>query len=159
MLFRSHAGIFPYKGTGEGSQGYNQHDFLASLGFGLKFTLPKDINIRLSWGFPLMRNNHEEKPKCGRFHFEMNITPDFDALLKMRMPKNVEQVRRNSPEPSKKEKTALIKEENNPIKTKSIEITRPLNTYLAQSNKDLAKEIIKPKTIIEFNNIDFKPIN
>ncbi len=37
-----------------------------------------------------------------------------------------------------------------------VKITRPIAQYLAQSNKDLAKEIVKPKAIIEFNNIDFK---
>ena len=56
--------------------------FLVSLGAGVKFNLPKDINIKLSWGFPLMRNGHEENPKCGRFHFEMMSVlpqPDLDT--------------------------------------------------------------------------------
>ena len=95
FVFADHAGIFPYKGTGEGKEGYNQNDFLMSLGFGFKFNLPKDINLRIAWGFPLMRNNHEEKNKCGRFHIELSLTPDFDALVKLRKPKNVEKVQNN----------------------------------------------------------------
>lgn len=93
FIFADHAGVFPYKGSGPGSQGYNQHDFLMSLGFGFKINLPKDINLRISWGFPVMRNNHEEVNKCGRFHFEMSVTPDFDALVKLRKPKNPQKVK------------------------------------------------------------------
>ena len=40
-----------------------------------------------------MRNNHEEVNKCGRFHFELSVTPDFDALVKLRKPKNAQQVK------------------------------------------------------------------
>lgn len=93
FVFADHAGIFPYKGTGEGKEGYNQNDFLMSLGFGFRFNLPKDINLRIAWGFPVMRNNHEEVNKCGRFHIELSLTPDFDALVKLRKPKNVEKVK------------------------------------------------------------------
>ena len=93
FVFADHAGIFPYKGTGNGSQGYNQNDFLMSVGFGFKVNLPKDINLRIAWGFPVMRNSHEERNKCGRFHFELSLTPDFDALVKLRKPKNFEKVR------------------------------------------------------------------
>lgn len=39
-----------------------------------------------------MRNSHEEVNKCGRFHIELSLTPDFDALVKLRKPKNVEKV-------------------------------------------------------------------
>ena len=34
-----------------------------------------------------MRNRYEEVNKLGRFHFEMCITPDFDAMVKLRRPK------------------------------------------------------------------------
>ena len=54
----------------------------------MRINLPKDINLRLSWGIPLMNNNHEEVDKRGRFHFELSISPDFDALVKLRKPKN-----------------------------------------------------------------------
>ena len=94
FIFADHAGIFPYKGTGPGSQGYDQNDFLMSLGCGLKINLPKDISLRLSWGFPVMNNIHEEPNKWGRFHFELSLSPDFDALVKLRKPKakNIERV-------------------------------------------------------------------
>ena len=95
FVFADHAGIFPYKGTGLGKEGYNQNDFLMSLGFGFRINLPKDIGLRIAWGFPLMRNNHEERNKCGRFHIELSLTPDFDALVKLRKPKNVEKVKVN----------------------------------------------------------------
>ncbi len=94
FVFADHAGVFPYKGTGEGSRKYDQNDFLMSLGCGLKVNLPKDISVRLSWGFPVMRNNHEEVNKWGRFHFELALTPDFDYFLSKRKPKKgVERVK------------------------------------------------------------------
>ncbi len=96
FVFADHAGIFPYKGTDIGKEGYDQNDFLMSLGFGFKINLPKDIGLRIAWGFPLMRNNHEEVNKCGRFHIELSLTPDFDALVKLRKPKNVEKVEVNN---------------------------------------------------------------
>lgn len=92
FIFADHAGVFPYKGTGNGSEGYNSDDFLASLGFGIKINLPGSASLRLSWGFPLMRNSHEEEYHQGRFHFELSLQPDFDALVKLRKPKNVEKV-------------------------------------------------------------------
>ena len=90
FVFADHAGIFPYKGSGPGSQGYNQNDFLMSLGCGLKINLPKDISLRLSWGFPVMNNIHEEHNRWGRFHFELTLSPDFDALVKLRKPKKTD---------------------------------------------------------------------
>ena len=159
FVFADHAGIFPYKGTGLGSEHYTSDDFLISVGAGIKFTLPKDINIKLSWGFPLMRNGHEENSKCGRFHFEMSITPDFDALLRLRKPKNknIEQVRNIETNPLEKEDTKISNNNKNNNNDK-VKITRPVGQYLAQKNKDLAKEFVKPKTTIEFKNVDFKNI-
>ena len=93
FVFADHAGIFPYKGTGEGYQGYNINDFLMSLGVGLKINLPKDINLKMAWGFPLIKNSHEEVNRWGRFHIELSVTPDFDALVKLRRPKNIEKVK------------------------------------------------------------------
>ena len=92
FVFADHAGIFPYKGTGKGSEGYDQNDFLMSLGFGFKINLPGSANLRIAWGFPVMRNSHEEVNKCGRFHIELSLQPDFDALVKLRKPKNTEKV-------------------------------------------------------------------
>ena len=109
FVFFDHAGVFPYKGTGNGSEGYNKDDFLASLGFGLKINLPGSASLRLSWGFPLITNRHEEDCYQGRFHFELSLQPDFDALVKLRKPKNVEKVKIDDDikfvKRSKKEKT------------------------------------------------------
>jgi len=93
FVFADHAGVFPYKGSGTGSQVYDQNDFLMSLGLGLRINLPGSACLKLAWGFPLMRNNHEEVNKCGRFHIELSLTPDFDALVKLRKPKNIQQVK------------------------------------------------------------------
>ncbi len=87
FIFADHAGVFPYKGTGTGAQGYNQNDFLMSLGVGFRINLPGSASLRIAWGFPVMRNAYEEVSKCGRFHFELSITPDFDAIVKLRHPK------------------------------------------------------------------------
>lgn len=35
-----------------------------------------------------MNNIHEEPNKWGRFHFELSLSPDFDALVRLRKPKN-----------------------------------------------------------------------
>lgn len=90
FVFADHAGVFPYKGSGGGSEGYNSDDFLASIGFGLKVNLPGDVNLRMAWGFPLMHNGHEEHSKTGRFHFDLSLSPDFDKLVSLRHPKNKE---------------------------------------------------------------------
>ena len=91
--FIDHAYVFPYKGSGAGAQCYTSDDVLISMGVGFRFQLPGSISLRICWGFPLMRNHYEENPKCGRFHFELSLTPDFDALVKLRRPKNIEKVK------------------------------------------------------------------
>ena len=78
--------VFPYKGEGPGSEGFNRNDILLSVGTGLRINLPGDLSMRLSWGIPLMRNNYEASP-WGRFHFELSMSPDFDAIVRMRKPK------------------------------------------------------------------------
>ena len=83
FIFADHAGIFPYKA----GESYNKNDFLTSVGCGLRINLPKDVSVKLAWGFPVMHNKHEEKNKWGRFHFELNLMPDFDALVRLRKPK------------------------------------------------------------------------
>ena len=35
----------------------------------------------------LFYNNNEDKHSWGRFHFDLNITPDFDYLLSLRKSK------------------------------------------------------------------------
>ena len=85
--------VFPYKGNGTGSEGYNKDDVLLSIGLGTRINLPGDLSIRLSWGFPLMKNKYEAPQSWGRFHIEMSLSPDFDAIVRLRKPKNVEKVK------------------------------------------------------------------
>ena len=125
FVFADHAGIFPYKGTGEGSQGYNQNDFLMSLGFGFRFNLPKDINLRIAWGFPVMRNSHEEPNKWGRFHFELSLSPDFDVLVKLRKPKNKEIERVQIDNSDKLAQSTLIESERASYVETKTRITTP----------------------------------
>ena len=87
FVFWDFAGIFPYKGSGVGAQTTHKEDYLTSLGCGFKINLPKDLSLRLAWGFPLFYNNHEDRHRWGRFHFDLNISPDFDYILKHRKPK------------------------------------------------------------------------
>ncbi|MCR5261857.1 MAG: BamA/TamA family outer membrane protein [Candidatus Gastranaerophilales bacterium] len=91
FVFVDHAMVFPYKAGGLGSEGYNKDDVLMSIGTGIRIQLPGDLFIRLSWGFPLMKNRYEDS-SWGRFHIEMSLSPDFDALVKLRKPKNVEKI-------------------------------------------------------------------
>ena len=93
FVFCDHAMVFPYKGNGTGSEGYNKDDVLLSIGLGTRINLPGDLSIRLSWGFPLMKNKYEAPQSWGRFHIEMSLSPDFDAIVRLRKPKNVEKVK------------------------------------------------------------------
>ena len=93
FVFCDHAMVFPYKGSGAGSEGYSKDDVLLSIGFGTRINLPGDLSLRLSWGFPIMRNKYETSPSWGRFHIELILSPDFDAIVKLRKPKNVEKVK------------------------------------------------------------------
>lgn len=86
FVFCDHAMVFPYKGSGLGSGTYDRNDILLSMGTGLRINLPGDLSMRLTWGIPLMRNNYESAP-WGRFHFELSLSPDFDAIVKRRKPK------------------------------------------------------------------------
>ena len=86
FIFVDHGMIFPHKGSGSGSEGYDRNDALLSTGVGIRINLPGDLSIRLTWGIPLMRNDYESSP-WGRFHFEMSLSPDFDAIVKLRKPK------------------------------------------------------------------------
>ena len=55
-----------------------------SLGMGLRVQLPGDLSARLYWGFPLVNNRFEQDRKYGRFHFELTLEPNIDALLRHR---------------------------------------------------------------------------
>ena len=51
---------------------------------GLRVQLPGDLSARLYWGYPLIRNYWEPYSKMGRFHFELTLAPNIDALLASR---------------------------------------------------------------------------
>lgn len=84
-VFADTAGIFPAASEDYMGGSY----FAASLGMGLRVQLPADLTARLYWGFPLIRNYHEDASKMGRFHFEMTLSPNIDALLASRSTKAV----------------------------------------------------------------------
>lgn len=82
-VFADTAGVFPWAGEDY----YGGSYFLASLGMGLRVQLPGDLSARLYWGYPLINNANEPDRKYGRFHFELTLEPDFDALLSRRSTK------------------------------------------------------------------------
>lgn len=82
-IFADTAGIFPAPSEDYLGGSY----FAASVGMGLRIQLPADLTARLYWGFPLIRNYHEDASKMGRFHFEMTLAPNIDALLASRSTK------------------------------------------------------------------------
>ena len=80
-IFADHAGIFPAACEDDYCDGSH---FLMSLGMGLRVQLPGDLSARLYWGFPLVNNRFEQDRKYGRFHFELTLEPNIDALLRHR---------------------------------------------------------------------------
>ena len=84
-IFADHAGIFPR----HAEDYYDGSYFLASVGLGLRVQLPGSLTGRLYWGFPLIHNRYETAMRGGRFHFELTLAPDIDALLKNRSTKEV----------------------------------------------------------------------
>lgn len=82
-VFADTAGIFP----AAKEDYYGGRYFAASVGMGLRIQLPLDLTARLYWGFPLIRNHYEPYSKMGRFHFEMTMSPNIDALLANRSTK------------------------------------------------------------------------
>lgn len=82
-VFADTAGVFPYAGEDI----YGGSYFLASVGMGLRVQLPADLSARLYWGYPLINNAYEQHRHMGRFHFELTLEPDFDALLSKRSTK------------------------------------------------------------------------
>lgn len=79
-IFADTAGIFPAAREDVRGGSY----FAASLGMGFRVQLPGDLSARLYWGYPLIRNFNEPYSKMGRFHFELTLAPDIDALLASR---------------------------------------------------------------------------
>jgi len=85
-VFADTAGVFPYRGE-DVYHGHSGSYFLASVGMGLRVQLPGDLSARLYWGFPLINNQYETHRHMGRFHFELTVEPDLDALLAKRSKK------------------------------------------------------------------------
>ena len=79
-VFADHAGVFPTANEDYMDGSY----FLMSLGMGLRVQLPGDLSARLYWGYPLINNAYETDRKYGRFHFELTLEPNLDALLRNR---------------------------------------------------------------------------
>jgi hemolysin activation/secretion protein len=90
-VFADTAGVFPWVGEdymGNKTRFGMDHDgcyFLASIGMGLRVQLPGDLSARLYWGYPLINNEYEKHRHLGRFHFELTMEPNFDALLRKRV--------------------------------------------------------------------------
>ena len=79
-VFADTAGIFPTASEDV----YGGSYFAASVGMGLRVQLPGDLSARLYWGYPLISNHWEPDRKMGRFHFELTLSPNIDALLASR---------------------------------------------------------------------------
>lgn len=86
-IFADTAGIFPTASEDV----YDGSYFAAALGMGLRIQLPADLSARLYWGYPLISNRWEPDRKMGRFHFELTLSPNIDALLAARSTKAVPQ--------------------------------------------------------------------
>ena len=82
-IFADTAGVFPWTQADY----YDGSYFLASVGMGIRVQLPGDLSARLYWGYPLINNRYEQHRHMGRFHFELTVEPDFDALLARRSTK------------------------------------------------------------------------
>ncbi len=79
-VFADTSGVFPYVREDV----YGGSYFLASVGMGVRVQLPGDLSARLYWGYPLINNAYENHRHMGRFHFELTLEPDLDALLAKR---------------------------------------------------------------------------
>lgn len=85
-VFADFGGVFPqvdedyYK-----LPGHHGSYFMASIGMGLRVQLPGDLSARLYWGYPLINSTYfDQDRKVGRFHFELTMEPNFEALLRGR---------------------------------------------------------------------------
>lgn len=88
-VFGDFGGVFPQVGEYQygvgGGTGHQGSYFMASVGMGLRVQLPGDLSARLYWGYPLINSTYfDQDRKVGRFHFELTMEPNFDALLRSR---------------------------------------------------------------------------
>ena len=89
-VFADVGGVFPQVGSGLDEaykpEGHHGSYFMASIGMGLRVQLPFDLTGRLYWGYPLINSVYlDRERKVGRFHFEVTMEPNFDALLRRRV--------------------------------------------------------------------------
>ncbi len=86
-VFADVGGIFPSVAE-EGAYhmpGHHGSFFMASVGMGLRVQLPGDLSARMYWGYPLINSTYfEPDRKLGRFHFELKLEPNLDAVLRHR---------------------------------------------------------------------------
>ncbi|MEE3349539.1 MAG: POTRA domain-containing protein [Candidatus Gastranaerophilaceae bacterium] len=88
-VFADFGGVFPqvgeYQYAYDAGFGKSTSYFMASIGMGLRVQLPFDLTGRLYWGYPLINSQYLDRDrKVGRFHFELTMEPNFDALLRRR---------------------------------------------------------------------------
>ena len=86
-VFADFGGVFPQVGEYQYGVGNGHHGsyFMASVGMGLRVQLPGDLTGRLYWGYPLINSTYfDQDRKVGRFHFELTMEPNIDALLRRR---------------------------------------------------------------------------
>ena len=80
FVFTEYAALYPYKGTGNGAEGFNNSDILLSAGAGLRFQLPYNIVAKVAYGVPL-RHNKYDTHHGGDWSFELSFSPDFNKLF------------------------------------------------------------------------------
>ncbi|MBO6290190.1 MAG: ShlB/FhaC/HecB family hemolysin secretion/activation protein [Alphaproteobacteria bacterium] len=80
FVFTDYAALYPYKGTGNGAEGFNNSDILLSAGAGLRFQLPYNIVAKVAYGVPL-RHNKYDTHHGGDWSFELSFSPDFNKLF------------------------------------------------------------------------------
>ncbi|MBQ8481903.1 MAG: ShlB/FhaC/HecB family hemolysin secretion/activation protein [Alphaproteobacteria bacterium] len=80
FVFTDYAALYPYKGTGNGAEGFNNSDILLSAGAGLRIQLPYNIVAKVAYGVPL-RHNKYDAHHGGDWTFELSFSPDFNKFF------------------------------------------------------------------------------
>ena len=80
FVFTDYAALYPYKGSGNGAEGFNNSDILLSAGAGLRIQLPYNIVAKVAYGVPL-RHNKYETHHGGAWSFELSFAPDFNKFF------------------------------------------------------------------------------